>query len=109
MSQRTRDRLRLEVKLSEQIRGLRELGLSISGQTYNRVHHDVYDDGGGLAILMGKYDETCLIIRIAVGHNPRDRVMITDLDLPKYCEPRDNLIVRAPRDVEELNDGEWPF
>lgn len=101
------ERIRLDMEASKLIRELGVKGLTTSGETYDRTGHEVDDDGGaGMAILLGTWDETCLVLRIGTGGTVVDRADV-ESRMEKWTNTSDPRIVRPER--PKSDEDEIPF
>jgi hypothetical protein len=100
------DRIRLDMEASKLLKDLKAKGLTIAGGTYDRTGHEVDDDGGGgMAILLGTWDETCLVLRVGTGDVIVDRADV-EARMSKWTNTNDPRIARPKPDT--TND-ECPF
>jgi transcriptional regulator with XRE-family HTH domain len=100
------DRIRLDMEASKLLKDLKAKGLTIAGGTYDRTGHEVDDDGGGgMAILLGTWDETCLVLRVGTGDVVVDRADV-EARMSKWTNTNDPRIARPKPDT--TND-ECPF
>jgi transcriptional regulator with XRE-family HTH domain len=100
------DRIRLDMEASKLLKELKAKGLTIAGGTYDGTAHEVDDDGGGgMAILLGTWDETCLVLRAGTGGVIVDRADV-EARMSKWTNTNDPRIVRPKPDT--MND-ECPF
>lgn len=101
------ERIRLDMEATKLIKELGAKGLTISGETYDRTGHEVDDDGGaGMAILLGTWDETCLVLRIGTGGAIVDRADV-EARMDKWTNTSDPRIVRP--EPPKRDDDEIPF
>jgi transcriptional regulator with XRE-family HTH domain len=104
------DRIRLDIEAGKLLAELKAKGVAISGETYVRTGHEVDDDCGtsSLAILMAKWDETCLVLRAGTGGVIVDRADV-EAHMPKWHNTSDPRIVR-PTKTPDIDWGdECPF
>lgn len=100
-------RIRLDMEASKLLKELAAHHLTVSGETYHRTGHEVDDDGGGgMAILLGTWDETCLVVRIGTGGTVVDRADV-ESRLEKWTSTNDPRIIRPER--PKSGDDECPF
>lgn len=101
------DRIRLDMEASKLLKELDAHRLTVSGETYDRTGHEVDDDGGGgMAILLGTWDETCLVLRIGTGGVIVDRADV-ESRMGKWTNTSDPRIVRPERPKTDAD--ECPF
>jgi transcriptional regulator with XRE-family HTH domain len=102
------DRIRLDMEASKLLKELKLKGLTLAGGTYDRTAHEVDDDGGaGMAILMAKWDETCLVLRVGTGGTIVDRADV-EARMDKWTNTDDPRIVRPKPDTRP-DTTEIPF
>jgi transcriptional regulator with XRE-family HTH domain len=99
------ERIRLDMEASKLLRESKAQGLTIAGGTYDRTSYEVDDEGEGMPMLLGKWDETCLVLRIGTGGIIVDRADV-EAHMPKWTNTNDSSIVRPKPDT--TND-ECPF
>ncbi len=91
------DRIRLDMQASKLVKELAAHRLTVSGDTYDRTGHEVDDDGGGgMAVLLATWDETCMVLRIGTGGVVVDRADI-ESRMGKWTNTSDPRIVRPER------------
>jgi transcriptional regulator with XRE-family HTH domain len=100
------DRIRLDIEAAKLLTELKAKGLTICGETYVRTGHEIDDENGtsGLAFLIAKWDETCLVLRAGTGGIIVDRADV-EARMPKLYNTTDPRIVRA----ETPETDEFPF
>lgn len=101
------DRIRLDMDASKLLKELAAHRLTVSSETYDRTGHEVDDDGGGgMAILLGTWEETCLVLRIGTGGVIVDRADV-ESRMGKWTNTSDPRIVRPERPKTDAD--ECPF
>jgi hypothetical protein len=94
------------MEASKLLKELKAKSLTIAGGTYDRTWHEVDDDvDGSMAMLLAKWDETCLVLRIGTGGVIVDRADV-EAHMTKWTNTNDPRIVRPKPDT--TND-ECPF
>jgi transcriptional regulator with XRE-family HTH domain len=103
------ERIRLDIEASKLLAELRARGLTLSGETFVRTGHEVDDDGEAFPLLLAKWDETCLVLRVGTGGLVVDRAEV-EARLPKWYNTSDPRIVqeKAPH-TPRTSDDEIPF
>jgi hypothetical protein len=103
------ERIRLDIEASKLLTELRGKGLTLSGETFVRTGHEVDDDDGSLPLLLARWDETCLVLRVGTGGLVVDRAEV-EARLPKWYNTSDPRIVhvKAPQ-VPQASSDEIPF
>jgi transcriptional regulator with XRE-family HTH domain len=103
------DRIRLDIEAGKLLTDLKAKGVTISSETYVRTGHEIDDDCGtsSLAILIGKWDETCLVLRVGTQGVIVDRADV-EARLPQWYNTSDPRIVR-PTVAPEPDGEECPF
>jgi transcriptional regulator with XRE-family HTH domain len=103
------DRIRLDIEAAKLLKELKVKGLTLSGETYVRTGHEIDDDGGtsSLPLLIAKWDETCLVLRVGTGGLVIDRADV-EAHMPKWHNTSDPRIVRV-KDAADADDNEIPF
>ena len=100
------DRIRLDIEASKLLAELTPKGLTLSGETYDRTGYDVVDEGDGMPMLLGTWDETCLVLRAGTGG-----VIVARADIysrmGKWTNTTDGKIVRPAK--PEADADECPF
>jgi hypothetical protein len=88
------ERIRLDIEASKLLSELRAKALTLSGETFVRTGHEVDDDDGSLPLLLARWDETCLVLRVGTGGLVVDRAEV-EVRLPKWYNTSDPRIVRV--------------
>jgi len=101
------DRIRLDSVAGKLLVDLRGKGLTLSGDTFVRTGHEVDDDDGSFPLLLAKWDETCLVLRIGTGGLVVDRAEV-EARLPKWYNTSDPRIVQV-KSPQTPSDDEIPF
>jgi transcriptional regulator with XRE-family HTH domain len=100
------DRIRLDIDAAKLLTELKGKGLTLTGETYVRTGHEIdEDDGDGIPMLMGKWDETCLVLRVGTSGLIIDRADV-EARLPKWYNTSDPRVVKTP---VMAADDEIPF
>ena len=101
------ERIRIDMEATKLVNELGAKQLTISGGTYDRTAHEVDDDGGmGIAVLLAKWDETCLVLRIGTGGTLVDRADV-EPRMDKWTSTSDPRIVRPV--PPKTDDDDIPF
>jgi transcriptional regulator with XRE-family HTH domain len=89
------DRIRLDIEATKLLMELKAKGLTISGETFVRTGHEVDDDCGmdSMPLLLAKWDETCLVLRVGTAGVIVDRADV-EAHLPHWYNTSDPRIVR---------------
>jgi transcriptional regulator with XRE-family HTH domain len=79
------DRIRLDIDAAKLLADLKGKGLTLTGEMYVRTGHEIDDDGGtsSLPILIAKWDETCLVLRVGTSGLIIDRADV-EAHMPKW-------------------------
>jgi transcriptional regulator with XRE-family HTH domain len=100
------DRIRLDIEVAKLLTELRGKGLTLTGETYVRTGHEI-DPSFGFDVLMAKWDETCLVLRVGTSGLIIDRADI-EAHMPKWYNTSDPRVVRV-KAPEMAADDEIPF
>ena len=99
------ERIRLDLGASKLIKDLAAKGLTLSGETYARTNYEVDDEeGAGMAILLGQWDETCLVLRIGTDGTVVDRADV-ESRMDKWTSTSDPRIVRPERPQNDEDEN----
>jgi transcriptional regulator with XRE-family HTH domain len=94
------ERIRKDMEASKLLKELAAAGLAVSGAAYERTCAEVDDiDGGAIPILLARWDETCLVIRVGADGLVVDRADV-EARMEKWTESRDPRIVRPQQSIE---------
>ena len=100
------ERIRLDIEAAKLLRELKNKGLTVAGGTYDRTCHEIDDDaGGGMPILFGSWEETCLVLRVGTAGIIVDRADVY-ANMGKWTNTNDPRIV-CPK--PETTNEETPF
>jgi transcriptional regulator with XRE-family HTH domain len=103
------ERIRLDIEASKLLTELRAKALTLSGETFVRTGHEIDDDDGSFPLLLARWDETCLVLRVGTGGLVVDRAEV-EARLPKWYNTSDARIVhvKVPQSAQTPDD-EIPF
>jgi transcriptional regulator with XRE-family HTH domain len=102
------DRIRLNIEAAKHLKELKSRGLTVAGGIYDRTCHEVADDeDGSMPMLMAKWEETCLVLRVGTGGIVVDRADVYER-MGKWTSTSDRRIIE-PNKTEATNDDENPF
>ena len=103
------DRIRLDIEAGKLLADLKAKGLTLSGETFVRTGHEVDDDDGSLPMLLARWDETCLVMRVGTHGLVVERAEV-EARLPKWYNTSDARIVRiTPSEQSQSSSDEIPF
>jgi DNA-binding XRE family transcriptional regulator len=82
------DRIRLDIDAAKLLTELKGKGLTLTGETYVRTGHAIDDDDGFMPVLLAKWDETCLVLRVGTDGLIVDRTDV-EAHMPKWHNTSD--------------------
>jgi hypothetical protein len=104
------DRIRIDIEAAKLLAELKGKGLTLSGETYVRTGHEVDDEDGtaGIPVLLAKWDEGCLVLRVGTGGFVVDRADV-EAHMPKWYNTTDPRIVHTKLASLQTPTDEIPF
>jgi hypothetical protein len=72
------ERIRLDIEGGRLLADLRARGLTLTGGTFVRTGHEVDDKDASIPMLLARWDETCLVLRVGTGGVVVDRAEVLD-------------------------------
>jgi transcriptional regulator with XRE-family HTH domain len=103
------ERIRLDIEAGKLLADLRARGLRLSGETFVRTGHEIDDEDASIPMVLARWDETCLVLRVGTGGVLVERAEV-EARLPKWYNTTDPRIVHAKLPgTTQMPSEEVPF